>query len=197
MAEERELLDLEDGEVDSILDTIEEYSSVGEWKANGKQFWIIWDWNGLKNALRCESYNELNEILDDTLGPDNYGSDEDYAICCGCGDIICLGYDDYYLEDDWVCADCVKEDPEYYLEYLTNDPDRVNTILSADELSEAGLVQLEGGYSYGYYGTRDNPSEILNNLLERYPNGRFIFNQVDTDRAQCDFNVWAFEGYDA
>lgn len=85
---------------------------------------------------------------------------------------------DIYQQDYWIdyegsglfCGDCVRDVPEVrreYIEFLLNNADACNTFLSESQLEEEGLIKLGNEYEYGYYGRREQPQQILNELREK------------------------------
>ena len=166
-------------------------------------FCIVDDYTGLKKELGFTG-EELDEFLDERFDS-NWGISEDWTDCSYCGKAIYLSSyygNDYALiaESGFYCSDCIKNVPEIrdaYLEDLTNDPDKCNEFLSEDELRAAGLIKLEGRYGYGYFnGSTDNPRRVLTLLLTRFPNGKFIFDLLNSNRYAVEYSVWAYPGYE-
>lgn len=170
---------------------------------NGEPFYIVFDKEGLKKELGFSSYTDMESFCDDIFGEWNWGYDDQYITCDFCGEIINLeDYGgDYWIDYEYyggVCGNCVRTTnraTEAYLEYLTNNPDAVNTLLDTGTLTEYGYTQLEGEYQYGSFGRRESPRHILDNLLAKYPQGEFIFDLV-SNRYATQYTVWAKEGYD-
>ncbi len=92
------------------------------------------------------------------------------------------------LDDYTISIDDVEEDPSEYLEYLTNNPNAANCF--DIDLSIYGFSLVEGGFEAGFYGTDDSPAEILKKLLDKYPNGKFIFSDFKPEQFRVCFSVW-------
>lgn len=109
-------------------------------------------------------------------------SDESF-VCDGCYKLHRNGdyYANYFIEDGFIlCEDCVKEEPETYLETLINEPTRANTLLTGEELEGMGFERVGGEYENGMYGQVDDPKKILNELIGENPNAEVVFNIVKT-----------------
>ena len=166
-------------------------------------FVIVDDWSGLMKELGFNSSGELADYLDERYG-DNWGDNESWTDCSYCGKAIYL--DDYYRHDyavinesGFYCSECIKNVPSVrddYLEDLTNNDSACNEFLSESELEDAGLIKLENEqYEYGYFGRRDNPKDILDRLLRKYPNGKFVFDEQG-NQYNIVYTVWAYPGYE-
>lgn len=196
----------EDLELDTIDNQIQDsyYDYASKTTYRGQDFWIIYERDQFKKELGFENWSEFEEYLDEIFDG-NWGYSDSWNECYNCGNAVYL--DDYYNQDYWIdyegsgiyCGDCVRHVPEIrdsYLEYLANNSDACNTFLSESQLEEAGLIKLEGDYEDGYYGRNDSPSRILNELREKYPNGKFVFDLKKNNAFSTSYTVWAFPGYE-
>lgn len=168
-------------------------------------FVIVDDVDGLMEFLGFEEYSDLSDYLDDRYGYDQWGDSESWTNCSYCGKAIYL--DDYYSRDYWIepqgsgifCSDCVRNETgvrDDYIKSLINDSEKCNEFLSEQDLEDFGLVKLEDEYESGYYGRNNNPHIILDTLLSKYPNGKFIFDSNSRNRYNIVYTVWAFPGYE-
>lgn len=196
--------DLELNPVDNhtITDAWYNYMSVTSYKGN--EFWIIYDKPGFMDYLGFKDDSDFEDFLDDASDY-NWGYSEDYDTCYNCDKPVYLN--DFYHQDYWFdydgnglyCNDCIEEVPEIrdlYLNHLINNSSACNTILTDHELLQAGLEKLDGDYESGYFGRNDRPVDILNQLLDKFPNGKFIFNLTGGGGFSTTYEVWVYPGYD-
>ena len=139
---------------------------------------------------------ELNIDPGDELSPDedtNYiefatdgkweYSDETF-VCDGCGQLFRIdhyGYQNFFMGDGFIlCPDCMKEEPETYLETLINNYHNANTLLSKEELEKLGFEQIGEEYENGWYGQNDDPKEILDKILAEEPDAEVVFDITKT-----------------
>ena len=196
----------EDLELNTIENQLDDkcFEFMSKTTYRDKDFYIIFEKDELKNYLGFESTRELEEFLDEVTDY-SWGYSGDWEECYNCGKAIYM--EDLYEQDYWIdfdgsgifCGDCVRNDSnirEAYLESISNNADSCNTFLSDSQLEEAGLIRLEGQYESGYYGRNDNPYEILNKLMDKYPYGKFVFNLTNNSRWNSEYEVWAFPGYE-
>lgn len=88
-----------------------------------------------------------------------------------------------------------EEEKKNYLDYLTNEPERANTILSNKELETSGYKKLNTeDYANGWYGRNDDPKKILDNALDESPDGEFIFSISSQNPFETSFDLWAKKG---
>lgn len=110
-------------------------------------------------------------------------SDESF-ICDGCGKLFRMeayGYANYFCGDSFIlCPECMKEEPETYLETLINNYHNANTLLTKEELEKLGFEQIGEEYENGWYGQSDDPKEILDRILSEEPNAEVIFDITKT-----------------
>lgn len=199
----REDIDITDIEHSDDTEDYDDY--VCKTTYQGSPFWIVYDSDGFKEYLGISSNSDFEDYLDEIFD-NSWGYSDSWETCSNCG--VAIWLDDFYRQDywadydgscGWFCSDCVREEPEVrdrYIHSLINNPDACNDFLSDRQLEEAGLIKLEDEYESGYYGRNDSPKQILDGLLEKYPNGKFIFNLYNTNRWSTTYGVWAFEGYD-
>lgn len=148
------------------------------------------------NAEIKKRLEELNIDPGDELSPDedtNYiefatdgkweYSDETF-VCDGCGQLFRMetyGYANYFCGDGFIlCPECMKEEPETFLETLINNYHNANTLLSKEELEKLGFEQIGEEYENGWYGQNDDPKEILDKILAEEPDAEVVFDITKT-----------------
>ena len=123
--------------------------------------------------------------------------EDEWTSCGGCGKLVrtspnSYGWSQYFaiLNDcELICGDCLKQDPSEYLESIENNPKQCVTI--EFDLEAAGYTKWEDGFENGLHeNMNDNPTEILKDLLVRYPKGKFIFNLDEPSQFYIGFSVW-------
>lgn len=150
------------------------------------------------NNLIKEKFEELNIDTED-MSLRQLESDEGYIefatedswvyadesfVCWECGKcfrIETTGYANFWVCNDGIlCKDCVKKEPEPYVEYLTNNPNTANTLLDKEDFEKLGFVVGNQTFENGLYGVNDNPTEIFNNILKEHPNAEVVFDIIKT-----------------
>lgn len=99
------------------------------------------------------------------------------------------GYANYFVGDGYIlCPECIKKEPDEYINTLTNDHTHANTIFTNQELIDMGYEKLNMyAYENGWYGREDKPEEILKEMQETYPEKDFIFS------IKKNYNPWETE----
>jgi hypothetical protein len=106
--------------------------------------------------------------------PDSYGWTPQYHI-----------FDGYII-----CAKCIREDPDDYLNDLENDPNKALTIYGID-LEEHGYTLVEDRFEAGLHpGQNDNPRKIFKRLQERGYDG-LLFKIDSQGQFDTRFSVYA------
>lgn len=157
----------------------EEYSSdysshFGTYE--GRDFLIV-----CSNKEEEQIEKELGKSLDDMLDND-YGFDDEYSKCSGCGKILRTSPDSYQWKPDWaivndcemLCFDCI--DPEDYLKEIENNPKTANQVLTEEQILEAGYAKI-GNYEDGWYDAHDNPETIYEAYKDKYESIVFTITQ--------------------
>ena len=123
---------------------------------------------------------------------------DEYISCDDCGMIIRTtpayygDLPDYYIDDNGAsCGDCVRKHPEYYLDYLDNNPRSGNTILDESVLTDNGYAKINSdSYESGFHpGQNDDPKKIFADLKTKY--SHIIFNLDGAGQFDVSFSVWA------
>lgn len=138
---------------------------------------------------------EIEEIMQTNL----VFSDE-YSFCTECSEVIRTSPNghgwqpDYYLGDGFIiCSRDFKESEEHqeaYLNALINNTNKVNQLISEDQLTELGFVKLnDNSYERGlHFGQNDSPKEIYEKFNESYE--EIIFTIDSMGQFETEFSVW-------
>lgn len=115
---------------------------------------------------------------------DNWVFADESFVCDGCGKLHRMetyGYANYFCGDYGIfCANCVKEEPEPYLDYHINNYKTANTILTEKELNDAGFVDSGEEYASGWYNRDERPETVLKCILDTHPKAEVIFDVKKT-----------------
>lgn len=129
---------------------------------------------------------------------EGWGYADEYDSCYRCGNLIhtrpSYGEQQDFFPDydasELVCGDCVRKDPDDYLNYLINNPTGLNVLLSREQLKKLGFELISDDYENGLYDRHDNPAQILMDALEKYKNGEFIFSSKNNGPYSIEFELW-------
>ena len=91
----------------------------------------------------------------------------------------------YITDGSVICKDCIN--PEDYIESIVNNYKQCNTILSDEELTGLGYVELEDNHEFGMYEHQqfeEKPESIYNRLKDKYESIVFFL----TAKGQFDLN---------
>jgi hypothetical protein len=125
-----------------------------------------------------------------------WGFSDEYTICAACAGpihIIPTHYGDlpdyFRAPDNDFCGPCVRQDPEDYLEFLTNNSRAANTILEPCVLEDEGFCRMDAIYESGLHeGQCDEPSKIFDQLdSEGYD---VIFSVIDAGQFDMRWQAW-------
>jgi hypothetical protein len=166
--------------------------AFGNWNSRDKC-----DWSSGKRVV-LEEDNTMPRIAEvlEKAGIEIEWEDE-WETCSQCGKAFRTSPDSYgwqqhfwFCEDacEYVCADCVNEDPSDYLEYLEGN-DRHCMTFDVD-LDEHGYVELQSGFEHGlHHGQAADPQKIAA-ALRSAGSERFIFVLDSTGQFDVHFSVW-------
>lgn len=173
---------------------------------DGDDFLIVDGWEDVRKIQKAlkpdfEPKDEYDTSVLDEIFDNGYawGFRDEYSKCDRCGNVIRTEADSYswvpdffvdYDNGEIICGDCVRENPKEYLETLYNNPEKANTILSAQDLIDNGFERIGEDYEDGWYDRHDSPEEILNKALEAHPNGVFIFHISGQGQFATQFELW-------
>lgn len=159
---------------------------VGRYK--GEDFLIVHNWKEVNELFEKHGIN-----LDDVI---EWGFSDEFAMCDLCENIVHL-YPDYIGDppDYWInkktgeiiCSDCVKDDPESYINYLTNNFRSCNFILPVETLQKFGFKKYNKCFNTSY----DNPKEVMKELRKDYE--QVIFNAISEGMFEVDYEAWVKE----
>ena len=132
----------------------------------------------------------------------NWGYSDEYELCYECGNVVRIGdYADKHWKQDGliICESCTRENAESYIyEYLvynynTGVPEsnfHINQILSETELEEHGFKKYSKEYEVGFYGTYDDPHEILTEYVNVNKDTDYIINLVSCNPFETRYQIW-------
>lgn len=174
----------DDFDVDFGSNDSNEYVIVGEHK----------DIDSFVNfAIECLNLNseEYGEIEIENLLDVTFVFNDEYTKCTECGKVIkttpsgCTWQPDYFVGDGYiVCEECFNNNEDYqeaYLEDRINNHEKaVGDLLEEGKLIDLGFKKIEMEYEQGMYDRHDNPSEILNELNEKYEEVVFVITDSNT-----------------
>lgn len=176
---------------------------------------VFGNWNPKRFPMNDDPPLTKNESLPvrlaialDRVGAECQWLDE-WATCEVCHRAMRIEADSYswqmygaFVEDaaGYVCADCMKQHLDSYLEDYINEPTRCVTWLSATELAAAGWTQWEPDdphtYENGWYlGQTDDPKKVTEEIRRFHPEDDvsilFLLNGVG--QFDINFSAWTKE----
>lgn len=88
--------------------------------------------------------------------------------------------------------DDANDDPIEYLEMLENNATRCDIfkVLNATTCKELGYELITEEYESGWYHKNDDPQEILEQLLDDYPEDIFVFGNISQEQFRINFSVY-------
>lgn len=166
------------------------------------------NWNNDNEMIKGSDIGEdpeedfsLHEAIE-ALGGEIEWSDE-WTNCDECSKLVRTSADSYswrrsYFVDEEGCSitchECVKEDPENYIEYLKGSPDRAMTF--DIDLSEHGYEKLDEEFERGFHpGQAADPHKIAKALREQGIED-YIFELDEARQFDVTFSVWIPEDAD-
>ena len=153
------------------------------------KFFIVQSWNDIEYFnKKCEEYGLIDEE-GEILNWDNYvaqmgwewGFSDEYTTCSQCGGLIRTSPDSYSFRPDYFiwegeinCGDCVREEPEGYINYMIDSNHRchqfvANSLLSQSTLYNMGFVKLDDKFYNGLHqGMNDEPKDVFAQYEDEY-----------------------------
>ena len=122
--------------------------------------------------------------------------DDEWAVCEDCGKAFrtqpnSYSWTPYYWGSDcgYVCGDCVKENPDDYLEWLSGHDDRAEVF--GIDLSEHGYEKYNhDNYETGFHpGQNSDPEAVAKELRDKGITD-FIFVIDSVGQFDCDWDCW-------
>ena len=144
---------------------------------------------------------DYEESILDALNAE-YGYSDEYAICYVCGQAIKTGdnADNHWLTDGAIlCEICTRKNTESYIyehliyNYNTGIPEsgfHINQILSETELKKNGFKKYSKEYEVGFYGTYDDPHEILTDYINANRDTDYIINMISQNPFATEYQIW-------
>lgn len=197
------MIDLQEKGFDYIKEAVNSNNKLvgAEFSEAGKASLIVPDWEWIKhfNQQLIEKHPEIIEQLQketygsedswiDHLTSGDWGFEEEYRLCSCCGSVIRITPDsafwkqDFYIDYEFcavTCGDCVRADPkrkQEYIEYLSDNSDRANTILTETDLETVGFSKhFEEDKCIEIGMVSDNPTKVLKKLQKENPGMEYIF----------------------
>lgn len=151
----------------------DEYKSgyvPGPWK-EGLSKYLTWDRDDTASRL-ADSLGKLDGVEIDWY--------DEYAVCDECNKAFRTVGDSYFWtmygainDAGCSCGDCIKADPEPFIDDYVNESYKAITFLDGSELEKAGWIKFEnddsysGDYHSGWYGREDSPESIMSDIHDR------------------------------
>ena len=163
---------------------------------------VLADWNdiqtykpGTNEVVSRNTTPSRLATLFEKLGYGVEWSDE-WITCQGCYEAMRYRGDSYSWTPYWYengcelyCFNCVKDDPEEYIDYLNGHDDRC-CMLDALDLSKHGYKLHSDDYENGWYpGQNDDPVGIAEQIKKEGITD-FIFKLDGKGQFDIHFSVW-------
>ena len=175
-----------------------EFAEIGYKKENPDLPILFGNWNadysGDKTVpTRMSRIRDIAEKLGYTV---EY--EDEWATCSECNRAVrtsqnSYGWRPYYsvVRGELLCADCIKKDPEDYLEEL--EQNHRNAVTFDLDLEKHGYKQVNGLFDHGFHSGMDADPKVILNSLEKLGIRRVIFNLDGTGQFHLTFSVWVHE----
>jgi len=174
----------------TILAIMEKYSSdcmIGNLHDDETTICFIGDWHSIPSYVERYIGRHFENVV--------FGFRDEFTTCSNCGQIVKTSPDCYgWLPDYWVgdgelqCETCArKESFVSYIEDIVNDHNQANTMMSHEELEQAGFEIYNCGYETGFHPHQtDSPEKVLQELQQENPDLDYLFSI--TGAGQFDVN---------
>lgn len=209
---------------------LEEFAENQDWqnidygKRNGKRFWIVEAYEKviekfnkwlqyseyLKYVQEESGWNEVryddDSLWFDYLTDGNWGYSDEYMKCHHCMNVININPssglpDNYWIyEGDLSCEECIRKDPEGYIEsrFVNYDTGTDNlpadSIFSEKEWEDFGFVKVIDNLEVGMYGWYDDPKEFLNGLITLNQKANYICRIKSQNPFEVCYQIWKRKG---
>lgn len=169
------------------------------------------DWNSVSRPnVETGKYEKIHDAMGvicrvvEELGYSIEWSDE-WSTCGDCNNAFRTSPDHYgwkphyaIIQGEYVCADCIQEDPDDYLQSLEGDPTKGVTFDL--DLSEHGYINLidaasdrgveQDTFESGLYGGQDASPDKIAEALQNAGIQSFVFRLDSTSQFDLRFSVW-------
>lgn len=123
---------------------------------------------------------------------------DEWATCSDCGKAFRTSPDSYgwqqsfaVVNDEMVCAECIKKDPADYLESLEGN---CKTALTFDlDISKHGYTLLQDKFDHGFHRGQDADPKLIAKELESKGVKRYLFKLDSTGQFDFRFSVWVHD----
>jgi len=166
--------------------------ATGNWNVMMK-----WDNTAQVSTTLTNLPERIGELFD-RMGIDCEWCDE-WIACEDCGGLVRIEPDSYgwtrsfYVDEEncsYQCINCLKKDPESYLECLEGSWDSANTMSEIDPANHGYVLVNEESYQTGFHpGQNDDPKTIAKGLQEKGIS-RFLFNIDEVRQFDSDWSVY-------
>jgi hypothetical protein len=122
--------------------------------------------------------------------------EDEWYICGECNKAVrcqpdSYSWQAYYAEysGEISCGDCIKKNPEWYLELCEGNPNRAVTL--DIDLTKYGYQLYSGDHEAGWHeGQNADPKKIAKKLVAELGHERYIFKLDYTGQFDIGFSVW-------
>ena len=191
------------GAVDCISQA-EGYAEPGYDLDNSEMPILFADWNSEtrwnKETNKSETISDIMPLLAkfaEAIGCSIEWEDE-WAIC-ECNKAFRTSPDSYgwtmygTMDGEYICGDCVQEDPEAYFEEISGNPRRAITIAGVDA-TEHGYVKINSdSFEHGLYGGQDSSPDAIAETLRSAEIEDFLFSIDSSGQFDLKFSVFVRE----
>jgi hypothetical protein len=120
--------------------------------------------------------------------------DDQWSACYGCNKLVRIHPDCYTWkisaavvnECEFYCHECIKDDPEQYVEEHLNNPKKCLTI--SVDLEALGFTRMDFDGEWHFGGHDKTPTEVAKGI-----SGDFVFVQDSAHQFGMDYSVWVRE----
>lgn len=178
----------------------------GDWNDKDNRRWIKPEnggnmvREGAAPSLKDRMPSRLFDALESIPGVECQWLDE-WTSCSDCYRAMRTQSDSYhwklygsFSEDGYVCADCMKENSEYYLEEYDRNPDTAVSWLTSADMVRLGYTEISEGQNGWHEGMDDNPKAMLATASKFYDaDAKFIFLLDEASQFYISFSLWVKE----
>ena len=155
----------------------------------------------MKEMFPCNT-PDLDELFEGIYGLE-WGYYDEYCTCDELGIVIRTEPDSYgWMADFWVhdcgitSGDFIRDEPDEYIEYLTNNYKDANTIFDDEQLESMGWINTNDSKYCQMFEHCDCPKTVLEEVQENYPNYNVIFSITSVGQFGLDYTTFVQEVID-